>query len=109
MEQLPTVSERQGPGFRRIVEVLAADPLGINEPSGRVRWRTDTTRRFRLWHRMPFKRLQSNTYRERAAECRKLAKSARANMRDSYIKLAESYEQLAEQIDAEAPPRKTKR
>jgi hypothetical protein len=58
---------------------------------------------------VPSKRLQSNTYRERAAECWKLAKSAPANMRDSYIKLAESYEQLAEQIDADAARRKAKR
>jgi hypothetical protein len=39
---------------------------------------------------------KSNTYRRRAEECRKLAKIASNHVRESYIKVADEYERLAE-------------
>jgi hypothetical protein len=42
-----------------------------------------------------FKHPQSNTYRRRAEECRKLAKIAPNSVRERYIKLANAYERRA--------------
>jgi hypothetical protein len=39
---------------------------------------------------------QSDTFQERAAECRKLAETAPDAMRDGFLRLAEVYDQLAE-------------
>ena len=42
----------------------------------------------------------SNVYRERAKECRTLAKTGFAQFRADFLRLAETYEQLARQTEA---------
>jgi hypothetical protein len=49
---------------------------------------------------------QTDTYRERAEECRKLAETAPAGgMREGFLRLAEVYEQLAATAEARRPPK----
>jgi hypothetical protein len=48
---------------------------------------------------MEWKRPKPKNYRERAVECRKLAKLAPADLRNSYLALADSYELLAREAE----------
>jgi hypothetical protein len=47
---------------------------------------------------------QAHAYHDRAEECRRLARMGPADMKASYLRMAEAYEQMAKDEES-APPR----